>query len=101
MPFCLVQRFSEYIESLPFKNPELVNDELRAKLVDLSSRPLSNQFPKLVDDFIVDLRHDFHNSVNKSIVDHRFKFYGEERAKYMALHVFPGPGYKVPVPRYV
>ena len=57
--------------------------------------------PKVIESFMLDLKTDTHDAVNKAISDFRYEHSLEEREKLTAMQIFPLQGTRAPCPRWV
>lgn len=94
-----IQRYSEYIEGLPFENPEMLYAPLKSRLENLAGICLSKRYPDLVNNFMECFKVEYHRSVKKSILDHKYFVSKEDLARLRALQLFHCDAPKPPIPR--
>ncbi|KAH9558616.1 hypothetical protein CY35_06G017100 [Sphagnum magellanicum] len=93
------QRYLAYLEELAFVNPELVNKSLKYRLMQLAGWKLSQRYMYVLDDYMKDLKEEYHLVVKKAICDYRFKTSEEEHNKLIAMKIFPQHGTVAPIPQ--
>ncbi len=55
----------------------------------------------VLDDYMKDLKEEYHLVVKKAICDYRFNTSKEEHNKLIAMKIFPQHGTLAPIPQYV
>ncbi|CAK9228319.1 unnamed protein product [Sphagnum troendelagicum] len=92
------QRYLAYLEELAFVNPELVNKSLKYRLMQLAGWKISQRYMYVLDDYMKDLKEEYHLVVKKAICDYRFNTSKEEHNKLIAMKIFPQHGTVAPIP---
>ncbi|KAL3685150.1 hypothetical protein R1sor_003172 [Riccia sorocarpa] len=93
-------RYSRFLGTLPFVNPEGVDDNLLLRLMTRVGRNLSLTYSEVVKTFLEELKFDYHNAVNKAVLDFKFAVADEEEhAHFSGLQIFPGPESVAPAPK--
>jgi hypothetical protein len=93
------QRYLAYLEELAFVNPELVNKSLKYRLMQLAGWKISQRYMYVLDDYMKDLKEEYHLVVKKAICDYRFNTSKEEHNKLIAMKIFPQHGTLAPIPQ--
>jgi hypothetical protein len=96
-----MQRYLAYLKELAFVNPELVNKSLKYRLMQLAGWKISQRYMYVLDDYMKDLKEEYHLVVKKAICDYRFNTSKEEHNKLIAMKIFPQHGTVAPIPQYV
>ncbi|KAH7297912.1 hypothetical protein KP509_25G018200 [Ceratopteris richardii] len=91
-------RCREYIEELPFQNPELQEEPLRIKLENMAGIPLCRRYPDLVNSFIESFKIEYRQIVKKSILLHKYFVSKQDFERMKALQIFDSEQFKAPTP---
>ncbi|KAL2653372.1 hypothetical protein R1flu_021500 [Riccia fluitans] len=87
----LEERYTRFLETIPFLNREGVDDNLLLRLMTRVGRNLSLSYSQVVKTFMDELKIEYHNAVNKAVLDFKYAVANDEwRAHYSGLQIFPG-----------
>ncbi|MCO5557849.1 hypothetical protein L7F22_011421 [Adiantum nelumboides] len=92
-------RCSEYVEGLPFENPDIFNAAWKVRLENLAGISLSKRYLDLVNNYLESFKVEYRRIVKKSILDHKYYVSKEDFSRLKALQIFYREQRKPTVPR--